>query len=323
MQACSLITPVLLAGGTGSRLWPLSRPERPKQFLPLLAEGSPFQAAYHRYRGPGFGAPLVVTAPQFADLARKALHEAGAPTGGAAPHLLLEPERRNTAAAALASAELLAASARHGPDTLVLIAPTDHAVPDGASLRNAVLHARAAALEGALVVIGVQPSHPSTELGWIVLEAPCPRHGTRAGHPRPVARFVEKPSLAEATRLHADHRSLWNAGLVLATVASLRRAARAHAPALLAGVAEACARAERQGDALRPAAGPWQALPSISLDRAILEKASGLMCMPWHGQWSDMGTWEALVAARTRETLLARAPHPGYEPQQAIARAAE
>ena len=279
-----IIHPVLLCGGSGTRLWPLSRKSFPKQFSALTGAESLFQASARRFATKGFGAPLVVTASDFRfivteQLADIALHPAA---------VIIEPEGRNTAAAVLAAALALDAT---NPGALMLVAPSDHVIPDDAQFRHTVQAAVPSALAGQLVTFGIRPDRAEVGYGWLELTAP-----TRdfAALPQPLHRFVEKPDAATAAQMLAGGKHLWNAGIFLFTTTTLIAGFQSHAPATLSGVRAALAGAEHDLGFTRLAAAPWSALPDISIDYAVMEKARNLSVVPFSGVWSDLGGWDAV-----------------------------
>jgi mannose-1-phosphate guanylyltransferase / mannose-6-phosphate isomerase len=208
------IHPVLLCGGSGTRLWPLSRKSYPKQFVQLVGEESLFQASARRLSGAGFAAPSVVTAADF----RFVVVEQLATLEIAPADILIEPAVKNTAAAICAAALALEARA---PGALMLVAPSDHVIPDAARFREAVAAAVPAAVEGQLVTFGIRPDRPETGYGWLELTAAPGADFVPV--PQPLSAFVEKPDLVTAERLLAGGLHLWNAGIFLfSTPRSLR-----------------------------------------------------------------------------------------------------
>jgi mannose-1-phosphate guanylyltransferase/mannose-6-phosphate isomerase len=281
-----MIYPVLLAGGSGTRLWPLSRKSYPKQFAPLAGEMSLFQEAALRFSGEGFAPPTVITAAEFRFTAAEALRAAGLSPGA----ILLEPEARNTAPAVLAASLFLA---KDDPDALMLVSPSDHAVPDGAALAAAVREGEGLARAGRIVTFGIAPERPETGYGYIELLAPDDPGG-------PI-RFVEKPSAARAEEMIASGRFLWNAGLFLFAARTILAAFDAHAPGLLPPVRAALEGARADLDFLRLDAGAWTGAEAISLDYAVMEKAGNLAVVPYGGAWSDLGGWDAVWRAGPRD----------------------
>ena len=275
---------MLLAGGSGTRLWPLSRKSYPKQFSRLMGGESLFQAAARRLSGTGFAAPLVVTGNDFRFIVTEQL----AASEIAPRAILIEPEGRNTAPAVLAAALVVG---RDDPGALMLVAPSDHVIPDSDAFRQAVLAAAPRALAGDLVTFGITPDRPETGYGYLELAAGA---DTDAGAPQPLERFVEKPDSASAAEMIATGKFLWNAGIFLFTAQTLIDAFSRSAPQILTPVRDAVGRAAADLGFTRLAAGPWSAVPDISIDYAIMERAVNLAVMPFSGGWSDLGGWEAV-----------------------------
>lgn len=314
-----LIHPVLLCGGSGTRLWPLSRQSFPKQFARLTGEESLFQATARRNTSADFAAPIVVTGDPF----RFVVAEQLAQVSLASAATLIEPEARNTAPAVLAAALWLA---KRQPDALMIVSPSDHVIPDEERFRTAVAAARPAAEAGNIVTFGITPDRPETGYGYLEL-ADGPEDAAAAT--RQLARFVEKPDAATAARMAASGRFLWNAGIFLCQAKVMIDAFGRHMPGMLADVAGALD--DAQGDLgftrLNPA--PWARLQSISIDYAIMEKETGLRVMPYAGGWSDLGSWDAVwketgpdtngnvisahASAIDCENTLLRSEHPGIQ----------
>jgi mannose-1-phosphate guanylyltransferase / mannose-6-phosphate isomerase len=278
------IHPLLLCGGSGTRLWPLSRKSYPKQFARITGTESLFQQAARRLSGAGFAAPLIVTGHDFRFIVAEQL----AAVEVAPRAIVIEPEGRNTAPAVLAAALLLGAG---DPDALILVAPSDHVIPDDAAFRAAVLAAAPRAAEGDLVTFGISPTRPETGYGYLELATGA---DPAAPVPQPLARFVEKPDLARATAMIASGRFLWNAGIFLFTARALVEAFRRHAPAVLAPVEAAVAGAQTDLGFTRLAPEAWAGVPDISIDYAVMEKAPNLAVMPYGAGWSDLGGWDAV-----------------------------
>ncbi|WP_417625775.1 mannose-1-phosphate guanylyltransferase/mannose-6-phosphate isomerase [Pararhodobacter aggregans] len=286
-----MITPVLLSGGSGTRLWPLSRKSYPKQFTPLIGEETLFQASARRLSGPGFAAPLVLTNSDFRFIVTEQLAAAGIDPGA----VLIEPEGRNTAPAVLAAALWLA---RENPEALMLVAPSDHVVPDAPAFRAAVELGRPAALAGKLVTFGIAPDHAETGYGYLEL-AEC----LDGAAPRvmDLLRFVEKPDLARAEAMVASGRHLWNAGIFLFSVAAIIEAFRLHAPDLMEPVAASLDAARPDLGFLRLDPAAWSRVRDISIDYAVMERADNLAVVPYSAGWSDLGGWDAVWRAGARD----------------------
>ncbi|MDU8914025.1 mannose-1-phosphate guanylyltransferase/mannose-6-phosphate isomerase [Aestuariicoccus sp. MJ-SS9] len=279
-----MITPVLLCGGSGTRLWPLSRKSYPKQFARLMGAESLFQASARRLSGDGFAAPMVVTGDPFRFIVTEQL----AAIEQVPSSILIEPEGRNTAPAILAAALHLE---RQDPEALMLVAPSDHVIPDADAFRAAVQGAVPRAQAGDLVTFGIAPDRPETGYGYLELAAGAE---AQAASPQKLARFVEKPDAARAAEMLAAGNFLWNAGIFLFTAAAIRTAFEAHAPQLMAGVQAALEGAQSDLGFTRLDAGPWSGIEDISIDYAIMEKAGNLAVMPYAGGWSDLGGWDAV-----------------------------
>ena len=277
------IFPVLLCGGSGTRLWPVSRKSFPKQFVPLTGQGTLFQAAASRMLGaPEVASPLVITNADFRFIVAEQLAEDGIRPGA----ILIEPEPRNTGPAILAAALHLA---DRDPEALLLVMPTDHAIPDIDGFRAAVAAGVPRAVAGQIVTFGVRPDRPETGYGWIELGS-APVDGVA----QKVQRFVEKPPLDKAEAMLAGGRHLWNAGIFLASARTLLAAFADHSPDLIGPVTEAVAGARGDLDFLRLAEGPWAGARDISVDFAVLEKASNIEVIPLGAAWSDLGDWNAV-----------------------------
>ena len=276
-----MITPVLMCGGAGTRLWPLSRQTFPKQFAPMFGTESLFMAAAKRFRAPGFARPLIVTGEDFRFIVTEQLAAARVDPGA----VVIEPEGRNTAPAAAVAAVMVAKTA---PEGLLLLAPADHLIADAAAFRAAVLTGAGAAEAGRIVTFGIAPTRAETGYGWLE---------TGAGIAPGVVvldRFVEKPDAARAAELLGDSRYLWNAGVFLARADVLIAAFRAHAPEVLAAAEASVAAAEADLGFLRLDGIAWAEAPSISIDYAVMEKAGNLAAVRFDGQWSDLGSWTAV-----------------------------
>lgn len=281
--------PVLLCGGAGSRLWPLSRADVPKPLLSLAGERTPLQVALARVADSArFEPPIVAASAQHRFLIAEQLRELEVEDAT----ILLEPVARNTAPAIAAAA--LAASARD-PDAILLVMPTDHHLPDTEGFLSAVSAGLEAAEQGALVLFGLEPDRPATGYGYI-------RAGARGvGATRMVERFLEKPDLATAERLLAEGGHLWNSGIFLLPARRLLDELRAHAPAVLKAVERAVAAAPADADFLRLDLEAFAESPSISLDHAVMEQTVHAAVLPAAFAWSDLGAWSALWEVGARD----------------------
>ena len=283
-----MITPVLLCGGSGTRLWPLSRKSYPKQFTDILGGRSLFEASVQRFSGAGFAAPVVITGNDFRFIVTEQLESLGVAPAG----ILIEPEGRNTAPAAAAAALFVA---RQNPEGLLLLAPSDHVVADPEAFRAAVETGRPAAEAGRIVTFGITPTRAETGYGWLAVGE------ERAPGVHDLTRFLEKPDAARAQTLFADGTNLWNAGVFLASAKTLIEAFRAHAPGILAAVEAALEAGGADLAFTRIDPDLWAGVPEDSIDYAVMEKARNVSVVRFDGHWSDLGGWEAVWLESERD----------------------
>lgn len=277
------IVPVILSGGTGSRLWPLSRESHPKQFWPLLSEMTMVQETARRATGPGFAAPVIVVGESHRFLVAEQLRDAGI----GSPRIVLEPEGRNSAPA-IAVAALLVAEAQ--PDAVLWIMAADAAITDVRALHAALDLAAQAARGGRIVTFGMHAHEPHTGFGYIEMgEALAEVPGVRL-----VQSFTEKPDLATAQRLCADGRHVWNSGMFVATASTLIAELREHAPQVLTASRAALEGASRDLDFIRLGMEAFRRAPAISIDYAVMERTHHAAVVPADLGWSDVGSWDAL-----------------------------
>ncbi len=279
------IIPVILCGGSGTRLWPESRGARAKQFLPLVA-GIPSLFAATVARVPadaGFAPPVILCGADHVALAQPQL-------GGRAAEFLIEPAARNTGPAiGLAVAR---AVATHGPDTLLLVLPSDQMIADPAAFSAAVAAGAELASDDWLVTFGITPDRPETGFGYIASGAALSERGFAA------SRFIEKPPFADAEAMVAAGGFSWNAGIFLFRAGAMQAAMQAHCPAIWAAAAAAVA--QGQADLVDGAmvfsadAASFAAAPAISIDYAVMEHAGRVAVVPATMGWSDLGSWLAV-----------------------------
>lgn len=286
------IVPVILSGGTGTRLWPLSREAYPKQFWPLVSDSTMLQETAARARAPGFAPPIVICAEAHRFLVAEQLRQAGAE--GA--QIVLEPAARNSAAAIAAAAVLVG---EQSPDAVLWIMAADAAVADVPALRAALEAAAAAARQGRIATFGIRPTTPETGYGYIEAGSTLP--GVEVGDysALEVARFVEKPDAETAKGFLASGRHLWNSGMFVATAGTLLAELRAFAPEVLEAARSGVADGSRDLGFVRLGAGFAKA-PSISIDHAVMEKTRLAAVVPCDPGWSDVGSWASLwdIAAK-------------------------
>ncbi len=288
------VVPVVLSGGVGSRLWPLSREAFPKQFQRLLGDATMLQATVARGTGStadglGFAAPVIVCAEAHRFLVAEQMRESGV----AAPRIVLEPAARNSAPA-IAAAALIAAE--EDPDAVLWVLAADHAIGDLPALHAALSLGVAAARAGRIVTFGMRPTAPETGFGYVEAGAPIPGlDGVSA-----VASFVEKPDAARARAFVEGGRHLWNSGMFVAAARTLLEEMDRHAPGLVAAVRAGVEGATRDLDFVR--LGPaFAAAPSISVDYAVMERTDRAAVVPADLNWSDVGSWDALWAVSPRD----------------------
>ncbi|AOD15859.1 mannose-1-phosphate guanylyltransferase/mannose-6-phosphate isomerase [Xanthomonas fragariae] len=274
------VLPIVLSGGSGTRLWPLSRESYPKQFLPLVGEHSMLQETWLRSAPVAAHAPIVVANEEHRFMVAEQLQQLGVKPSA----ILLEPKGRNTAPAiAVAALE----ATRHGGDPLLLVLPSDHVIRDEAAFQAAVTVAAAAAEQGKLVTFGIKPTAPETGYGYIKGGA-----GTGA---TTVERFVEKPDLATAQGYLASGEYYWNSGMFLFRASRYLEELRKFQPA----IADACQKAweggERDADFIRLNKEAFAASPSDSIDYAVMEKTADAVVVPLDAGWNDVGSWSSLL----------------------------
>jgi mannose-1-phosphate guanylyltransferase / mannose-6-phosphate isomerase len=277
----SRITPVLLAGGSGTRLWPVSRDSMPKQFLPLIGNHSTYQQALLRVADPElFAPPLVMTSADFRFFARRQAEDLGIDAT-----IVLEPERRDSGPAIAAAAVL---ARQRDPQAIVLTLAADHVILDTDLFRSACRSGRDAALAGHIVTFGLKPTEPRTSYGYIRRGAELPFDGVSA-----VAAFVEKPDPATAARYVAEGY-LWNSGNFLFRADGLLAELTSYEPLMVPAVSAAVTQAVSDLGFLRLAGGPFAQAPKKSIDYAVMEKTSRAAVVEGRFRWSDIGSWDAV-----------------------------
>lgn len=275
------VQPVLLSGGSGTRLWPLSREAYPKQFLALAGEQTMLQETWGRVATLADAAPVVVANEEHRFLVAEQLRQLGV----AHAAIVLEPVGRNTAPA-IAAAALQAMA--EGDDPLLLVLPSDHVVRDDEAFRAAVRIASAAAGDGALVTFGIVPTTPETGFGYIQSES------AQAAGVRRVLRFVEKPDAPTAQSYLDAGGYFWNSGMFLFRATRYLQELARFRPEILAAVRQAFDEATRDGDFIRLDKAAFEASPSDSIDYAVMERTDRAMVLPVDIGWSDVGSWSAL-----------------------------
>jgi mannose-1-phosphate guanylyltransferase/mannose-6-phosphate isomerase len=278
-----LIVPVILSGGTGTRLWPVSRESFPKQLWPLVSDRSLIQETALRATGPGFAAPIIVCNEEHRFLIAEQLREAGIDNA----RIVLEPVGRNSAPAIAAAALLVA---EEDPEAVLWMMAADSAITKQDALAGALQDAVQAARAGHIVLFGMKPSGPETGYGYIEVGETLAAQGTA----RQVAQFHEKPDAATAARFVADGRHLWNSGMFVFTVHTLLEEMGRFAPGVLEAVTRAIASRRTDLDFVRLERAAFEACPNISLDYAVAERTDRAAVVPADLGWSDVGSWSAL-----------------------------
>jgi mannose-1-phosphate guanylyltransferase/mannose-6-phosphate isomerase len=280
------ITPVILCGGSGTRLWPLSRKSFPKQFVPLIGDKSLLQLTLERVAALS-DEIVTVSSEQHRFMVTEALQSAGVDGP-----IILEPIGRNTTAA-MAIAALQCRSDASEED-LLLFCPADHHIPNTDAFRDTIIRGTDAANSGAIVTFGIVPSSPSTAYGYIKQGEPKDASSWK------VARFIEKPDAEKAQSLLLDGDTLWNAGIFLTRIDTLLKALETHAPDILSCCATAMESAQQETTMsghlfIRPEAKSFSGCRSQSIDYAVMEPYDNVAVVPFHGQWSDVGSWNAVA----------------------------
>jgi mannose-1-phosphate guanylyltransferase len=287
-EGCSImksrrITPIILSGGSGTRLWPMSVVERPKQFLPLTAVETMFQLTLGRAAdAERFAPPIIVANARHADLIEEQL--AGRSFGA----MILEPCARNTAPA-------IALAALDAGDAPLLVMPSDHVIANEAAFSEALERALPLAEEGWLVTFGIAPDAPETGYGYIKVGEAL------ASGVHKVERFIEKPDRASAEAMLAAGGHSWNGGIFLFRADAFLAALETYAPAILTAARKAMATAQRAGKRILPDEEAFAGCPSNSIDYAVMERGDKVAVAPVSMGWSDLGSWDALYDIGTQD----------------------
>lgn len=280
------IIPVILCGGSGTRLWPRSRASRPKPFLPLVGDETLFGQALSRCPADaGFGAPLIVAGAAHVGLIEA---ELGAES---AARIVVEPAAKNTAAAIALAALALPR------DAVMLVCPSDHHIGDAPAFRRAARAAAALAREGWLVSFGIAATAPETGYGYLRQGEAIGEGGFR------VARFVEKPDLETAQGFLAEGGYAWNGGIFAFAAGTFLDELARHRPAIHAACKAAMDGARHDGACIHPVAEPFAAIVGESVDYAVMEETDRAAMVPAVMDWSDIGNWQALHAARNKDGM--------------------
>ena len=280
------IFPTLLAGGSGTRLWPLSRKSYPKQFSKLIGDKTLFQGSALRLISSDlvdFEPHITITNAEYRFIVGEQLLDINIDPGP----ILIEPEAKNTAAPILA-ASIFAHS--KDPDAIMLVAPSDHVIPDANAFHEVVKLGLSHAKNGKIVTFGIQPTHAATGYGYLELSSDTIDNAGTSN----LNSFVEKPNLLKAEHMLHAGNFLWNAGIFMFRAAEMIGAFRSYAPDTSDFVEKSISNATQDLGFLRLAVEPWVMLDDISIDYAIMEKAQNLVAIPFKSKWSDLGGWDAV-----------------------------
>ena len=289
----SRIYPVLLAGGSGTRLWPLSRKSYPKQFANLMGDHTLFQQSALRLTSSAiieFAPHITLTNSDFRFIVGEQLQAVGIDPGT----ILIEPEAKNTAPAILAAS---VHAIQNDPDAVLLVAPSDHVIPDIDAFHQAVKMGLDQVANGKLVTFGITPTHPETGYGYLELS----NKTSVASEVETVSRFVEKPDLENAERMVKSGKYLWNAGIFLFRARDMVAAFETFVPVTLDLVTASVSEAKVDLGFLRLEPDKWSELVPDSIDYAVMEKADNLVAVAYKSKWSDLGGWDAVWAETEKD----------------------
>ncbi|HEV2511173.1 mannose-1-phosphate guanylyltransferase/mannose-6-phosphate isomerase [Bosea sp. (in: a-proteobacteria)] len=282
------IVPLVMAGGSGTRLWPLSRDTMPKQFIALLDDGlSTFQATLQRLMDPAFGAPIVITNNDFRFIVAEQMLALGIKG-----EIVLEPERRDSAAA-IAVGTVMAG--KRDPEAVCVALASDHVVSDAAAFRGDCKRATRLAATGLIMTLGIKPTHPSTAYGYLAPGEALSEPGASR-----LSRFVEKPKLDVAEKYVAEGY-LWNSGNFLFSAKTMRDELSRHAPAVLSAAEAAVDKATRDLDFLRLDPESFGKATKISIDYAVMERTAHAGMLSASFDWSDVGSWDSIHAIKPQD----------------------
>ena len=287
----NIITPVLLAGGSGTRLWPLSRKSYPKQFSNLIGDQSLFQQSALRLTSSDvvkFGPHITMTNADFRFIVGEQLQGVGINPGP----ILIEPEGRNTAPAILAGSIF---AQDRDPEAVLLVAPSDHVIPDVEAFHEALARGLDAVSNGKIVTFGITPTRAETGYGYLELSGPSDQDAVE------LLRFVEKPDLVRAEQMLDAGTFLWNAGIFMFRACDMILAFEKYSNGLLSPVKEALGAVKPDLDFLRLDPEAWSRCEDVSIDYAIMERAENLVAVPFSAGWSDLGGWDAVLQEMDRD----------------------
>ena len=277
------IYPVILSGGIGKRLWPVSRQSYPKQFSKILGPLSLFQNTIKRFQDPRFEDPIILTSNDYRFIVTNQLNDLKASSSG----ILIEPYARDTAPAVLAAALWLKRSCENA---IMMVLPSDHAIHNPDKLIATLHNAISLVADGYLVTLGIEPVRAETGYGWLQYADVIP--GTSGA--RHIEKFIEKPDEKQAICLLEQKNCLWNSGIYLFTSESIIQSFSEYAPDLLCQVSEAVDQSSNDLGFVRLDESAWNTIKGISIDYAIMERADNILVLPYMNGWNDLGDWEAV-----------------------------
>lgn len=280
----TMITPVILAGGSGTRLWPVSRKSYPKQFSKIFGEKTLFQETVEKFQAAEeleFSENIILTNSEFRFITAEQL-QASEISGSS---IVIEPVSRNTAPAILAASFF---ANQKDKDAILLVTPSDHIIPDKEEFLKAISVGKNMIEHGDIVTFGVTPTRSETGYGYLKIEKPI------SIGPQRILQFIEKPDKISAERMFREQNFLWNAGIFLFRASDMILAFEKNFPDLIEPVKNSLKNAKYDLDFLRLAKEPWEKCENISIDYAIMEKIENLCVVPFSGKWSDLGGWNAV-----------------------------
>lgn len=283
------VSPILLCGGVGQRLWPISNQRLPKQFSSFFSDKSLFQETLLRVKTSFFQPPIIVTGKNFVDLVKKQLTELDITEF----QIIEEPNNKNTAASILSATYIAVSRERH---CCLVALPCDHYIPETKIFQNKISEAVKECKKGSILTLGITPNCPSTEYGYLELDAQI-KENTSYG----VARFIEKPDLKTATKLISNDRYFWNAGIFTFTGGLMLDEAQKHDPELSNAVKFAVDQSVKNGSVIALEQQAWAKIEPVSIDKAIMEKSEKIRCKPFNSPWSDLGTWNGVHGALSKD----------------------